>query len=155
MVIAWEEISVINYIRGIVFLIGIAFVPGASIFNLLFHNSKLHEKFQIEPFFIKIWLYPIISFALMGSYSLILDHVGLHTAGDCTLNRYEIALETAKIFNQDLNLITPSSNLKQKATRPKNCSLNITKLKALIGSELPTLNLKEGLYRMKKVKEVL
>lgn len=76
-----------------------------------------------------------------------------HTVGDCTLSRYEVALETAKMFNYDPNLIQPSSNFKQKAIRPKNSSLDITKLKALIGSELKIFNLKEGLYRMKKIKE--
>lgn len=71
-----------------------------------------------------------------------------HTAGDCVLSRYEIALKTAEIFGYNRNLIKPITNLKQKAIRPENVSLDITKLKSIIGSELKILNLEEGLCRM-------
>ena len=71
-----------------------------------------------------------------------------HTTGDCILSRYEIALKTAEIFGYNRNLIKPITNLKQKATRPENVSLDITKLKSIIDSELKILNLEEGLCRM-------
>ena len=77
MAIDWSQISILNYIRAIIFLIGCAFVPGSSIFGLLFPNSTIHEKLKIEPFFIKLVLYPLISFTLLGSISLILDQIGL------------------------------------------------------------------------------
>ena len=77
MAIDWSKISILNYIRTIIFLIGCAFVPGSSIFGLLFPNSTIHEKLKIEPFFIKLVLYPLISFTLLGSISLILDQIGL------------------------------------------------------------------------------
>ena len=72
-----------------------------------------------------------------------------HTAGDSSLSRYEIALKCADIFNFDKNLITPIENLNQKATRPKNAGLDISKLKKLVGSELKIYSLSNGLNYMK------
>jgi len=77
MAIDWSQISVLNYIRAIVFVIGCAFVPGSSIFCLLFPNSTIHEKLKIEPFFLKLVLYPLISFTFLGSISLIIDQLGV------------------------------------------------------------------------------
>ena len=77
MAIDWSQISVLNYIRAIVFVIGCAFVPGSSIFCLLFPNSTIHEKLKIEPFFIKLVLYPLISLTFLGSISLILDQLSI------------------------------------------------------------------------------
>jgi len=75
MVIDWGQIPVLNYIRSIVFVIGCAFVPGSSIFCLLFPNSTIHEKLKIEPFYLKLVLYPLISLTFLGSISLILDQL--------------------------------------------------------------------------------
>ncbi|MHA1499445.1 MAG: hypothetical protein ACTSRT_18100, partial [Promethearchaeota archaeon] len=77
MIIAWEQISPMNYFRGIVFLIGIAFVPGYSVLNLIFPENRIAEKFNVEPFLIKIILYPIMSFTLIGTLTLIFDQMGL------------------------------------------------------------------------------
>ena len=77
MIIAWEQISPMNYFRGIVFLIGLAFVPGYSVLNLIFPENRIAEKFNVEPFLIKIILYPIISFTLIGTLTLIFDQMGL------------------------------------------------------------------------------
>ncbi|MFX1257037.1 MAG: SDR family oxidoreductase [Promethearchaeota archaeon] len=73
-----------------------------------------------------------------------------HTAGDIVLNRYEMALKCAKIFDYDEKLINPIENIEQKAIRPKNAGLDISKLKNLISAELKILNLEEGLNYMKK-----
>lgn len=73
-----------------------------------------------------------------------------HTAGDDILNRYEIALKCAEIFNLNKNLIIPLEYFKQKAIRPENAGLDITKLKNLIGSELKIYNLNDGLNCMKE-----
>ena len=73
-----------------------------------------------------------------------------HTAGDCALNRYEIALKCAEIFDYDKNLIVPIEYFEQKAIRPKNAGLDITKLKKVIEPELKVLNLEGGLIYMKK-----
>lgn len=73
-----------------------------------------------------------------------------HTAGDCALNRYEMALKCAETFNYNDSLINRIESLKQKALRPKNAGLDVSKLKGLIGSELKVYNLDEGLKHMKK-----
>ena len=72
-----------------------------------------------------------------------------HTAGDCTLNRYEMALKCAEVFNLKKELISPIESIEQKAIRPKNAGLNISKLKRLIGSDLKIYNLDDGLNYMK------
>ena len=58
------------------FLVGCAFVPGSCIFALIFPKSTLHEKFNVEPFFVKIIIYPIISFAFLGTTTLVFDKLG-------------------------------------------------------------------------------
>ena len=72
-----------------------------------------------------------------------------HTAGDCTLNRYEMALKCAEVFNLKKELISPIESIEQKAIRPKNAGLNISKLKRLFGSDLKIYNLDDGLNYMK------
>jgi len=72
-----------------------------------------------------------------------------HTAGDDALSRYEIAIKCAEVFECDKNLISPIGSLNQVAIRPKNASLNITKLKSFLDSELKCLSLLEGLKDMK------
>ncbi len=65
------------------------------------------------------------------------DEKGIyHTVGDCTLNRYEMALKCAEVFYLKRDLISPIESIEQKAIRPKNAGLNIRKLKRLIGSDL-------------------
>lgn len=79
------------------------------------------------------------------------DSTGIyHTAGDGALSRYEMALKCAEIFECEKSLISPLRELEQKAKRPKNAGLNISKLKELLGSEINILNLEEGLKFMKK-----
>ena len=72
-----------------------------------------------------------------------------HTAGDCTLNRYEMAIKCAEVFDLKKDLVTQIESIEQKATRPKNVGLDISKLKKLIGSELKIYNLNDGLNYMK------
>lgn len=74
--IDWSQIPFLNFIRSIIFVIGCAFVPGSSIFCLLFPNSTIHERLKIEPFFIKIVFYPLISLTFLGTITLILDQLG-------------------------------------------------------------------------------
>jgi dTDP-4-dehydrorhamnose reductase len=49
-----------------------------------------------------------------------------HTVGDCTLNRYEMALKCAEVFNLKKDLISPIESIEQKAIWPKNAGLNIS-----------------------------
>ena len=72
-----------------------------------------------------------------------------HTAGNGALSRYEMALKCAEIFNFNKNLITPINNIEQKALRPENAGLDITKLKQLIGTDISVYSLEEGLRDMK------
>lgn len=78
-----------------------------------------------------------------------------NTAGDCALNRYEIALKCAEVFGYNKNLIIPVDYFEQKAIRPKNVGLDISKLKKLIGTELKIYNLEEGLIYMKEIRNSL
>lgn len=77
-IILWEEIGFLNYFRATIFLIGCAYLPGANLYNLIFHKSNLHERFKVEPFFLKLTLYPLISFSFLGICVLILDQIGLN-----------------------------------------------------------------------------
>ncbi len=72
-----------------------------------------------------------------------------HTVGDGSLSRYEVALKCADVFNLDKNLILPIETLNQRAIRPKNAGLDISKLKKLIGTELKIYSLYDGLNYMK------
>jgi len=76
-VILWQKIGILNYFRAYIFIIGCAFLPGLSIFNIFLQDNKLHEKFKVEPFFIKFTLSPILSFSFLGLSVLILDQIGL------------------------------------------------------------------------------
>jgi len=73
-----------------------------------------------------------------------------HTAGDDSLSRYEMALKCANVFDYNKSLITPIDNIRQKAIRPENAGLDISKLKKLISSELKIYNLEAGLNYMKR-----
>ena len=77
-IILWEKVELLNYIRAITFILGCAFLPGASIFNIFLYNTKLDEKFKVEPLLIKITLYPILSFSFLGFSVFILDQIGLN-----------------------------------------------------------------------------
>ena len=72
-----------------------------------------------------------------------------HTVGNGFLNRYEWALEIAKVFEQDATRIVPilSSTLGLPARRP-NCRLSNAKVQKETGITLRTVA--EGLESMKK-----
>ena len=72
-----------------------------------------------------------------------------NTAGDCALSRYEIGLQCAEIFQLNKDLVKPIEYLEQIALRPGNVSLDLNKLKKLIGPELKIFNLEDGLNYMK------
>ena len=76
-VMDWNQIGFFNYFRAISFLIGCSFLPGANIFKIFFPKSILHKKFKVEPYFLKITIYPLMSFTFLGTCSLILDFIGL------------------------------------------------------------------------------
>lgn len=73
-----------------------------------------------------------------------------HTAGSERINRYDFALKIADVFNLDNGLINPimSEELKQKAKRPKDSSLDVGKVEK-IGIKL--FSVEEGLTQMKRL----
>lgn len=72
-----------------------------------------------------------------------------HTAGDCTLNRYEMALKCAEVFNLKKELISSIDSFEQIAIRPKNAGLDMSKLKRFLGSDFKIYDLNDGLNHMK------
>jgi len=77
-------------------------------------------------------------------------HGIFHTAGADAFNRYDIALKCAEVFGYNKDLVSPVKVFKQKAKRPKNAGLDVSKLKNFIGSELKIFTLNDGLNYMKK-----
>ena len=77
-------------------------------------------------------------------YKLILNNLeGLyHFAGDDILSRYDFALKIAKIYNYNLDKITPieTKKLKQLAKRPLSSVLNNDKIKNHIDIEHPSMD---------------
>lgn len=76
-VMDWSQIGLYNYFRAAIFLIGCVFLPGACLFKILFPKTTLPEKFKVEPFLIKLTIYPLLSFTFFGTITLILDQMGL------------------------------------------------------------------------------
>ena len=113
-IMLWENIEFLNYFRAIIFLIGCAYLPGANLYNLFFHKSVLHEKFKVEPYFLKLSLYPLMSFSFLGICVLILDQFGF--------NRIQI-----KYILFILILILFFSDFFIGKTRPINQQLNRNK----------------------------
>jgi len=76
-----------------------------------------------------------------------------HAVGDSYVNRYQWALEIAKVFDFDKNLIKGinSGTLNLPAKRP-NCNIDNSKIKSDLGIKLSTIE--EGLETMKKQKEL-
>ena len=77
MIIDWSQILIINYIRAAIGILAGIFVPGYSLFNMIFSNNQLSKRFKIEPIYIKLVFYPVISLTFLGALTLILDGFGL------------------------------------------------------------------------------
>ncbi len=77
MIISPDKISFLNYFRACVYMIGCAFIPGSLIYRFIFKNGILLSKFNINPFIIKITLYPLISLGFIGTFILIFDQINL------------------------------------------------------------------------------
>jgi len=75
-----------------------------------------------------------------------------HTAGNKAYTRYEMALKCAEIFEYDQDLIIPIEHFKQKALRPPNGGLDVSKIKHECGNKLKILSLEEGLVLMKETR---
>lgn len=73
-----------------------------------------------------------------------------HASGSERINRYDFAVKIADVFELDASLINPitSDKFLQKAKRPWDSSLNVTKIQRELGVKM--LNIREGLIRMKE-----
>ena len=72
-VVLWSSIRPLNYFKAINSLISCAFLPGGNIYKIFFPDNTLSKRFKIEPFFLKITIYPLLSFIFFGVTVLIMD----------------------------------------------------------------------------------
>jgi len=77
IIIDWNQIGLFNYIRAIIYVLGSIFLPGACLFKIFFRKSTLYERFNVEPFLLKITIYPLLSLTFLGGLTLIFDQLGL------------------------------------------------------------------------------
>ncbi|MFX1463505.1 MAG: hypothetical protein ACFFBF_10745, partial [Promethearchaeota archaeon] len=76
-IIIWELIPPLNYVKAILLTLSLAFLPGSNFYSIFFQNDEISKRIKIEPFLIKITLYPLISFSFIGIVVLIYDQIGL------------------------------------------------------------------------------
>lgn len=76
--IAWQELNALNIIRAIFVILGCAFLPGSCLYNLIFPRDFLPKRFKVNPLIIKMTIYPLISFSVLGILVLVLDQIGLN-----------------------------------------------------------------------------
>ncbi|GAI69717.1 unnamed protein product, partial [marine sediment metagenome] len=76
----------------------------------------------------------------------------IHIASRESCSKFEFAKSIAKIFNLDRTLIEPISidQLKLKALRGKNNSLNVDRAEQILNMKLPTVE--DGLKKMHELK---
>ena len=77
-------------------------------------------------------------------------HGVFHVAGPKAISKYEFARNVAQVFGYDANLVKHAklSDIVMRARRPLNTSLNIDKLRAALGREMPCIA--DGLSRLVK-----
>lgn len=114
-IIDWNQISLLSYIRAFVFLIGIAFIPGACVYNIAFPKNPFPKKFNVESFIFKITLYPILSFTLLGTLTLFLDFIGLSRQFFSTI----LFLSIIVLFISDLLIQNSKHNIKFQISKSK------------------------------------
>ena len=75
-----------------------------------------------------------------------------HTAGNDRINRFDFTQKIAEAFNLNKDLINPTTSDKfiQKAPRPRDSSLNVNKIKKVLGFTMETCS--ESLERMANCK---
>lgn len=77
------------------------------------------------------------------------DKTGIfHTAGNDAINRFDFCLKIADTFDLDESLINPTTSAQfvQKAPRPRDSSLNVSKVEKELGMKMETCS--ESLKRM-------
>ncbi len=96
---------------------------------------------------------PTLAYDCAGAISALLKNNAsgiFHTAGGERISRYEFARKIAAFYGLDESLIKPvtSEGLKQKARRPMDSSLDVSKVSAYH----KMLNVVEGLRKMEEVR---
>ncbi|MDC1067698.1 SDR family oxidoreductase [Candidatus Kapabacteria bacterium] len=114
-------------------------------------SDKLDNKEKINVITGQ-WCNPTFTDDIAWAVSRIIETKSygiINLSGKDWLNRYEIALIVAEVFDYDKNLISPldPSKLSQKAFRPEKGGLIITSAEGLLGIKLSRL--KEGLTTLK------
>lgn len=134
-------------------------VYGSSSYNKgdfiawLINNLKREKKINIID---GQWCNPTFSEDIAWAVLKIIENknYGIYNiAGSGYYNRYQIALEVAKVFEFDESLITeiPEADLIQKAKRPSKGGLTNLKAKAELGIDF--LDVKNGLISLKFLNE--
>ena len=77
VLINWTDIQLLNIIRAILLILICSYIPGACLYNIFLSNEKLHERMKVESFVLKLVLYPIFSFSIIGLSVLLLDFIEL------------------------------------------------------------------------------
>ena len=72
-----------------------------------------------------------------------------HVAGREAISRYDFAMKVCEVFGLDKGLVKPvtTEELKQKAVRPANSSMDVSKVEGLLSRKM--LDVMEGLERVK------
>jgi len=72
-----------------------------------------------------------------------------HVAGREAINRYDFAIRVCDVFGLDRGLVAPvrTGELKQRAQRPPDSSLDVTKVETFLGRRM--LDVRQGLEKMK------
>jgi len=94
--------------------------------------GELEKKRQVK-IVADQWVSPTLNIDLAKQVLALIekDREGIfHTAGGERINRYDFSLKIAEVFDFDKNLITPTEMGKMKwiAKRPRDSSLNISKI---------------------------
>ena len=76
-IVVWENVGILNYMRGFFVLIGMGYLPGACFYKILHPRDNLHQRFGVDSYILKFTLYPLISFGFIGLVVLFFNQLGL------------------------------------------------------------------------------
>lgn len=109
---------------------------GNSLFEWAYDNLNIGNKING---FDDVFFNPVYTKQLAVAIAIIIekDFSGVINIGcEKTTSKYELLIKFAKAFNLDERLITPMSvdNVSLKAKRPKNTTLDLKKMKKVLGT---------------------
>ncbi|MFX1396089.1 MAG: hypothetical protein ACFFAS_03490 [Promethearchaeota archaeon] len=76
-IIEWNQVSILSYFRGIIFLVGLGFLPGACIHDIFLSNNRTYKDITRNFFLYKITIYPLLSYSYIGFCVIVLDQLNL------------------------------------------------------------------------------